>query len=238
MALSRRERTGRTIEELIDELDNHLNREEYGWSTEIAFDIAQIGFKNQDSKTSRKFIDEVAQPIAQYHHKEINDESRTNIINDAREELEINFNTDYWRKELEHVEGENHGNHISPKSNSITELRSNLKENFDRNIDVVSGIATGGVAPAAVIDDLFDSNIIDYPRFSPYRQEDTEVHSDEYSDFSRMDILIVDDIIESGQTLRNVAEYYLDRGADNVYFAAVMTNKWDLFESGEVYTIK
>lgn len=237
MALSRRERTGRTYQELIDELEVHLDEDEYGWCTEIAFDIAQIGFKNGDLERSRAFIDEVAKPIAQYYHDSKIDGSKAKNNGNKISIVQQNFDAQYWMDQLKEWEGKNHGNHISPKSSSITQLRDQISKNDGLNVDVICGVATGGIAPAASVDDIFESAITDYPRFSPYRQNDEIVKPDLDREFDGLDVLIVDDIVESGQTFRKMAQYYLENGAEEVYLASASTNKWDLFESGEIYRV-
>lgn len=238
MALSRRQRTGRTLQELIGELEVHLEEEEYGWCTEIAFDIAQLGFKNNDLDNSRLFIDEVAKPIGQYYHSNELAKSKGESPS-MYQDIFQGFDADYWLNVLEDWEGKNHGNHISPKSSSITELRDRFMRTNEIDMDVVCGIATGGVAPAACIDDLFEETVLDYPHFSPYRENDIEVEPDQEKDFSGQDILIVDDIVESGKTFRKTAEYYLEKGAADVYLTVAWTkkNKWSLFESSEIYKV-
>jgi phosphoribosylpyrophosphate synthetase len=241
MALTRRERTDRTLQELIDELEVHLDEEEYEWCTEIAFDIGQIGFKNQDLEKSRRFIDEVAKPIGQYYHASelVNSKGKGSNGYQVNVPVRQDFDPQYWMEELGEWKGKNHGNHISPKSSSITELRDRFERDTELDIDIICGVATGGIAPAASINDLFEETILDYPRFSPYRENDKEVEPDLDRDFSGLDVLIVDDIVESGQTFRKMAQYYLENGAEDIYLTAarIKKNKWNLFESGEVYKV-
>lgn len=249
MSLSRSQRENLNVNELLEDeetsLQKHIEQDEYEWSVEIANNIAQIGFKEDDRSTTNKFIEEVYRPLIQTFHENVEwvdsrgPGTEPSYDTNAFDNLDIDYKK--WRKSTEEWEETNHGQHISPKSDRITEMRRNFEDfsnSKDVDIDIVSGPLTGGMAPALALEDIYEQSKLDLPQYSPYREEHNDVGSDiDPSEIEGSNVIIVDDMIETGQTIETLTNYYKENGAEEVYISAAMVHsKFDGdIEDGKIY---
>lgn len=68
------------------------------------------------------------------------------------------------------------------------------------------------------------------------RDEDVQItpEMEKRADFEGSDVLVLDDVVESGETLREVGEYIIDQGADSVDAVPVRTSMWEISHDTEM----
>lgn len=228
MGLTRNQRIGNTTEELFDHLEE---LDDPTWMSEIAFDIAQLAYRDAyttgDDTDAAAFTETVAAPIIRTAHT-----PHEEPIPDLEP----------WRNRLAHIDGENHGFHISPKSSRMQELYETVNRYDPDRFDHVIGIYSGGMAPAYVAATHFDTDPI-ILRYSPYREQDSEVHITETmqdrADLDGARVLVVDDMVETGETFRAVGRYLQEEGVADAYGVAAYakTNHWPLTDHCEPFDL-
>lgn len=80
------------------------------------------------------------------------------------------------------------------------------------NIDVVVGIARGGLLPALILSHHLELPLEVVKYSSPEGKGDNKNHANILPRIDGRTLLIVDDICDSGLTMRDVSEYYTDEG--------------------------
>lgn len=243
MSLSRNQRIERGAEEWLEELEDHIENSEYSWAVEIANNIAQIGFKEEDEDTANEFIDEVYKPLIQKYHENVEwidapGPGKEPQLDESVFE-DINVNYEKWLTKTNEWNRNNHGQHVSPKSESLTQIRDNVKnlKGNGEKIDLISGPLTGGIGPALAVEDIYADSELDLPHYSSYRFETEEVIPDiNPENFEGLNVLVVDDVIESCETMENIVEYYKEHGAEKIYISTALlnSNSYDI-EEQEIY---
>lgn len=228
MGLTRNQRIGNTTEELFDHLEE---LDDSAWRSEIAFDIAQLAYRDAyttgDDTAAVTFTENVAAPIIRTAHTS-SDEDTPDF--------------EPWRDRFAHLDGENHGFHISPKSGRMQDLYEAVSVYEPDRFDVVVGVYSGGMAPAYVAAAHFDTDPV-ILRYSPYREDDSRVHITETmqnrADLEDAAVLVVDDMVETGETFRAVGRYLQEEGVDEAYGVAAYakTNHWPLTDHCEPFDL-
>lgn len=228
MGLTRDQRIGNTTDELFDLLEE---LDDPAWRSEIAFDIAQLAYRDAyttgDDTTAVAFTENVAAPTIRTAHTP-NEET----IPDLKP----------WRDRFASLEGKNHGFHISPKSGRMRELYEAVQGYDPDRFDAVIGVYSGGMAPAYIAATHFDTDPV-ILRYSPYREDDSRVHITEtMQDRAALHgarVLVVDDMVETGETFRAVGQYLQDQGVEAVYGVAAYakTNHWPLTDHCEPFDL-
>ena len=116
--------------------------------------------------------------------------------------------------------------------NYLIEIASEIK-NKDIKIDTIVGISRGGLIPARFLSDLLlipDIKIVAAGFYSgPNRRMEkpviyTSIPEDEVRN---KNILLVDDVADTGETLEAVRIHLLEKGAKNVYTAVIYVKPWN-----------
>jgi len=124
------------------------------------------------------------------------------------------------------VPGHNRGVSLAPSSDSITDLYEAVKETFDEGaFDYVLAPFAGGIAPLYATEQALDADPV-LVRYSKDR-DDEEVRMLEGlgadAAFEDADILVVDDVTETGSTLETVGRYLEEEGAGRIEMASAWT---------------
>ncbi|MDY6770323.1 MAG: phosphoribosyltransferase [Candidatus Nanohaloarchaea archaeon] len=120
-----------------------------------------------------------------------------------------------------HVPGfPHHGFHKGATGKTFEEFYDHLAETYEEDeFDQVVGVHSSGLPFLAAAGSYFDADEI-VVRYSHLRCDDEEVlmtdSMEERADFDGAELLVVDDIIESGRTVREVGDFLYEQGADRV----------------------
>lgn len=223
MGLSRRDRVDKDIDELfeyMDELDSHK------WRAEVAFNISQVAYEHAyetddptDYRRAREFTEDVTRPlIAGYH---------------ADEDVDVDL--EGWYDRLQDVPGTNDGVSLAVHSDRITELRERVNEQHDPDaFDYIVGPFSGGIAPMYAVEQDFDADPV-LLRYSVDRGDDDVRDDPTYDDvtFEDADVLLVDDIAETGSTFEEVGRYLRQEGADTVETVPAWSLGWGAQDDSE-----
>lgn len=234
-------------------LEHALESGDYQEALDAANDVQQVFLKDEEASSGKKFTENVFAPLIQAYHENVEYEDVPGSVatRESYEGPELYLKVpDGVRQEFHELSAEPHQNHVLPDSRSITELREAV-EDVEEGIDAVVGITTGGVAPAYAVADVIDAEVV-LEGYSRVRQGDDRVETVEgFSDvdYSGSRVLVVDDTVETGETLRKVGEKVLGDGAEEVYAAVAERTVqpeteegknyggWKLFDGGEIVDI-
>lgn len=89
------------------------------------------------------------------------------------------------------------------------------------DFDAIIGVSRGGLVPANILSHLLDIPLIPVSYSSFNGKGDDKNHENNLPPIADKKILIVDDICDSGYTLRELADYYSADNLNTVYTACV-----------------
>lgn len=221
--LSRRQRTGNDIETMLSYLDR---LEPDGWQVEVAVGISELALEyaheEGDDGEAAAFTREVTAPLVAAYH----------------EDTELpSYDLEDWADDLEHVPGQNRGVSLKPRSERITDLYDTVREEYEADtFDYVVAPFAGGIAPLYATEQALDAEPV-LVRYSKDRDDVRVSRIDGLGgdvSFEDADVLVVDDITETGSTLETVGRYLEEEGADRIEMASAWTiGDWPQ-EDGEI----
>jgi hypothetical protein len=210
--LSRRQRTGNDIETLFSYLDR---LEPADWQVEVAVGVSELALEyahdEGDDGSAAAFASKVTAPtIAAYH---------------ADDELPA-YDLEAWREDLADVPGENRGVSLKPQSGKVTDLYETVKEEYESEaFDYIVAPFAGGIAPLYATEQALDADPV-LLRYSKDRDDERVSRIDglgEDASFDDADVLVVDDVTETGSTLETVGQYLEEEGADRIEMGSAWT---------------
>lgn len=89
------------------------------------------------------------------------------------------------------------------------------------DLDVIVGVSRGGLIPATILSQLLDVKLVPVCYSSKNGHGDDLNHDNQLPDLSDRNILIVDDICDSGHTLKEMFDHYTNAGGATVMTACV-----------------
>lgn len=92
---------------------------------------------------------------------------------------------------------------------------------YEMNIDIIVGVARGGLMPANTMSQMLDIPLIPVSYSSKTGKGDDKNHHNMLPDISNKTILLLDDICDSGHTLREIATHYANKDDLTVFTAAI-----------------
>jgi phosphoribosylpyrophosphate synthetase len=141
-------------------------------------------------------------------------------LDDGPEEIDL----PHWAEQAQDDHGERMvagpGFHKDVDDSDVASFYDEIAETYEPDeFDTIVGVHSSGLPFLTVADTYFDAdNVI--LRYSHMRCSDDEVKvgdvMDERMDVDASDVLIVDDIVASGETLEEVGSFLYDRGASDV----------------------
>ena len=109
--------------------------------------------------------------------------------------------------------------------NTLANVVASRKERFD----MVIGIARGGLPVAMVVSDRLGVQV-DFINVKSYtgigKRSAPEIVSTITEDIRGKRVLVVDDIVDEGDTLRTVMDHLRSKGPQSIQSAAVFTKPW------------
>jgi len=102
--------------------------------------------------------------------------------------------------------------------------------------DIIVGVSRGGLIPARILSDLLDNKNLSTMRVTFYSRPGVtktkpRIAEDLSTDINGKTVLIADDVIETGKTLKLTKDYLMNRGAKKAYIAVLLKkNKKTLVE--------
>jgi len=96
--------------------------------------------------------------------------------------------------------------------------------------DIILGVSRGGLIPARILSGMLRNNALSTVRVKFYTKPGETIKKpiileDSFADVKGKTLLIVDDVIESGKTLKLVKEHFYSKGAKNVYLTVLFNKK-------------
>ena len=125
---------------------------------------------------------------------------------------------------------------LSPSFDDIYDITLNLAENIlksDIKIDLMIGISRGGLFPTRLLSDILGVNQIEIIHAQSYQtfQKIQKIKIKPISiEIKNKNILLVDDVSDTGETLHNVKKYLEKLGASNVLIAVLYEKTWNKIE--------
>jgi len=116
----------------------------------------------------------------------------------------------------------------------LAKLAIKIKSSKEK-YDVIVGVARGGLIPARILGDFLlikDIRIL-YARYysKPYETvERPEIYSESIGDVSNKNILVVDDVADTGDTLIEIRKYLISKNAKKVDIAVIYIKPWNKAE--------
>lgn len=94
-------------------------------------------------------------------------------------------------------------------------------ELYDYQLDVIVGVSRGGLVPANHLSQLLQVPLVSITYSSKIGKGDDKNHNNYIPQLTDKSILIVDDICDSGNTLKELSTRYLMKPGNTVYTAAI-----------------
>lgn len=114
----------------------------------------------------------------------------------------------------------------------IEKMCEKLKEkisNSNFNIDVIVGISRGGLVPARILADLFDIKDLGTMKIESYTgigtKKEPKITQDLLIDIKSKNVLLVDDVVDSGESLILAKEHLLKKSPKNLKIATLHYKK-------------
>lgn len=107
------------------------------------------------------------------------------------------------------------GINIRPTFDEVTDMildiGKKIAEHDDVHIDVIVALARGGAVGGVMLSHLLDTRVV-FPSYSSKEgQGDDRNHDNVLPEMSGQTILVFDDILDSGNSVREVVEFYNER---------------------------
>ncbi len=214
--------SGKTASELLEQArkteDSYQRVQALNSTVQVLFEDAYL--TGEDSR-AMEFAEEVFAPELQGLY----------AGEDAKKDLQR------WQDELSGLEQESGVFHVPITESETYEYLRSCLEVVDENYDHGVGVHSGGLAPLYAVEDIIEAQPV-VLRYSHRDREDEEVHitpeMEERADFEGSDVLILDDVVESGETAKKVGEYLDEEGAEKVDFLPVNTSMWEVSHDYEI----
>lgn len=169
-------------------------------------------YRNEDvsEKEGLRYLRGLAEPALRTYHDF--DENPTQI------------DLPHWAEQAQKDHGEymvaGPGFHKDVDDSDVASFYDEIAETYEPDeFDTIVGVHSSGLPFLTVADTYFDADSA-IVRYSHMRCSDDEVKigdvMDERMDVDDSDVLIVDDIVASGETLEEVGSFLYDRGASDV----------------------
>lgn len=105
-------------------------------------------------------------------------------------------------------------------------------KNKNIKIDKIIAISRGGLIPGRIISGILNNSNLSTIRVTFYTKpgvakDKPHLAEDLSTDVTNKNILVVDDVVESGKTLSLTYNYLMERGAKKVFTAALLDKKVD-----------
>lgn len=221
--------SGKTPEELLEEAEEYEKRGEVSRKVQALNSVLQVAFdeayQTGGDSTAVTFADEVFGPEIQAFYED-------------EEAEEIDY--DMWKAEFSGLEEESGVFHIPVTDSAPYEYFRNCMKVVDEEYDQVVGVHSGGLAPLYAAEDVFEGDPV-VLRYSHRDRDDEDVQitpeMEERADFEGSDVLIVDDVVESGETFYEAGQYLKQQGAESIDAVPVRTSMWDLSHDNEMLDI-
>lgn len=187
--------------------------------------IAEIGFEEayetREDKAAILFAEEVFAPELQA------------FCSDETTDSDL----EPWKHEFEDIDRTATSSHVPPSEEAAYGYLRDCMSQIPDDYDFLVGIHSGGIVPLYAVEDLFDAEPV-LLRYSHRDRGDKEIDvtpgMEKRADFQGADVLVLDDVVESGETLRKVGEYILSEGAESVDAVPVRTSMWDMSYNSEM----
>ena len=92
---------------------------------------------------------------------------------------------------------------------------------YDMKLDVIVGVSRGGLVPANTLSQILDVPLIPVSYSSKKGKGDDKNHHNQLPLIADKTILILDDICDSGLTLKEIATFYTLKPGNKIYTAAI-----------------
>ena len=115
--------------------------------------------------------------------------------------------------------------------NQITEQCRRLAKKLDYKPDLLVGVSRGGLPVVRIFSDLLDIEDVDVLRVRYYsgigeRGKEPLIKIGLSRDVSNKKVLVVDDVADTGESLKEVKRYILEKGAREVRILTLMKKPW------------
>jgi len=123
-----------------------------------------------------------------------------------------------------------------PKWNQIYEMLLNLAEKIRKNNfkpDIIVGVSRGGWPPARVLSDLMGNSNLANVRAEFYlgvaeTKEEPVLTQPVSMEVAGKKVLVVDEVADTGKSLKLVKEHIIEKGATEVKIATVYYKPWSI----------
>jgi len=92
---------------------------------------------------------------------------------------------------------------------------------YEFHIDVIVGVSRGGLMPANTLSQILDIPLVPVSYSSKTGKGDNQNHHNHLPLIVDKTILILDDICDSGNTLKEIHTYYMLKNGNTVYTSAI-----------------
>ncbi|MFB6174819.1 MAG: phosphoribosyltransferase [Candidatus Nanohalobium sp.] len=214
--------SGKTAEQLLEQAQNAEDRDRrvqaLNSTAQMLFDEA---YMTGDDTRAVNFAEEVFAPEIQGLYTG----------------RETGSDLEYWREEVSGLDRESGVFHVPATESAPYDYLRSCMEVVEEEYDQVVGVHSGGLAPVYAVEDIFEADAV-VLRYSHRDRADEDVQvtpeMEERADFEGSDVLVLDDVVESGETFRQVGEYIMERGANSVDAVPVRTSMWDVSHDSEM----
>jgi len=218
--------SGKTPEQLLEKAQEYDEKDLYGKRVQAFNSVLQVAFdeayRTGDDADVIEFAEEVFAPDIQAFYSEVTGNT-----------------VDYekWFNKFSGIDSEAGIFHIPATDSAPYDYLRSCMETVEEDYDHLVGIHSGGLAPLYAVEDLFEAEPV-VLRYSHRDREDENVQitpgMEQRADFDGSEILVLDDVIESGETFREVGQHLKDQGAEGINAVPVRTSMWNMSHDTEM----
>lgn len=219
--------SGKTAVELLEKAEQTADRDTtvqaLNSATQVVFDEA---YRTGDDSAAVEFAENAFAPEIQAFYGD-------------RDGTDIDY--ERWKNQFSGLEGESGMFHIPATESAPYEYLRDCMGVVEDEYDQIVGVHSGGLAPLYVVEDVLEADPV-VLRYSHRDRGDKEVQITPEmrgrADFKNSDVLVVDDVVESGETFREVGQYLQERGAEKIDAVPVRTSIWDMSYDNEMLDLR